>query len=103
MKFKRIHVLEKEDLDDIIKCGECTCLENIDVKKTDFCWDYAQTALVNEDDKKCIIWNDNIHSDVTDDIDNFLDGIKYTGVNIDVEECVMLSSALKEKYLGARY
>ena len=95
----KVNVITKEDLDMFIKDGECTCIDDLDVSKTDFDWDYAQRALVDVDENKVIMWNDNIHSNIDSEIDDFLDGITYAGNTYSLKEVCMLEGDM-EKYSG---
>lgn len=103
MKFLKIHVLTDEDLADLIENEECTSMNDIDCKKVDFSWDYHQIALVSIENSECLIWNDNVHTFVENDISNFLDGIRFTGTEVEIEEIAMLDSDIRNLYRGVIY
>lgn len=100
--FLKVNVITQEDLDMFIKDGECTYLDDLDVSTTNFDWDYAQKALVNVDENKVIMWNDNVHSHINSEIDNFLDGITFVGNTYSLTEVCTLENDTK-KYEGVRY
>lgn len=101
--FLKVHVLEDEDLEALIEDGSCTSLEDLDVNETDFNWDYHQIVLVDDDKKERIIWQDNMHSNVEDNIESFIDGFKYAGNEAEVDEIAMMYDDVLNNYGGVTY
>lgn len=102
MKLLKAHVFTKDDLEFLDKRGYNNISE-IDINIFDFNWDYAQTALVDVEKSEIIMWNDNIHTHIEKDIENFINGLKYMGVDVKVDECVIMNYDLEKNYSGARY
>lgn len=102
MKLLKVHIFEEADLRYLEEEGY-TDISEIDVNTYDFNWDYAQTALVDEEKSEVLIWNDNMHTYIDKDIENFINGLKYAGVDVEIKECVMMYDDLLKKYSGVRY
>ncbi len=105
MEFLKIHVLTEDDLSMLIEEGSCTSINDIDCSQCDFNWDYHQIALVDItcDRNNRIMWNDNIHTNIEENIENFLDGIRHTGLTPIVTEIVMMEDDLRNNFTGTLY
>lgn len=103
MNLLKVHVLEKEDLEILIQDGECTSIEDIVCENTDFEWDYHQMALINEDTGERLIWNDNVHTNIEEDIKNIIHGMRIAGANVNIREIAMMYDTVLEKFTGAKY
>lgn len=100
--FLKVHVITEDDVN-FMKEEGYEKAEDINVKEFDFCWDYAQTALVDLDENEVLIWDDNIHTNVDDNIKYFLRGFSYAEVNYELSEVAMMDEDIKAKYSGKRY
>jgi hypothetical protein len=104
MNLLKIHVLtDAEELQILIDRKLCTSIDDIKCDEVDFDWDYHQIALVNSDTQERILWNDNIHSQIEDDIENIIYGMTLVGEDVSVKEIVMFESDVLEKFTGVVY
>lgn len=103
MNLLKIHVIEDDDVEDILSETGCATVGDVDCSQFDFDWDYHQIALVNADTGERLLWNDNIHTNIEDDIENVLYGLKIAGVEFSLQEIVMMSNTVLEKYTGIKY
>jgi hypothetical protein len=103
MNLLKIHVIEDEDLEDILSETDCVSVEDIDCSQFDFDWDYHQIAFVNADTGERLLWNDNIHTHIEDDIENVLYGLKIAGVEVSLKEIAMMDKDVLNKYTGVKY
>ena len=101
INLTQVAVIDQETLDELINEGECTSIDDVDFNDAQF-GDYAQTALVNEDQKYIIYWNDNIHGNPDDFIDGFTSALQHLDIEYLLEEKVKLKSDMKE-YKGVTY
>lgn len=100
--FVKVHVITDDDIS-FIKDDGYENPEDIDCKEYDFDWDYAQMALIDVDEQYVIMWNDNIHSNIENEIDNFLKGFSYANEEYILTEVAMMDEKIKQNYKGERY
>lgn len=100
--FYKVYVVTEDDLD-MFSEEEYDNLDDINPEDYDFNWDYAQMALIDADTEEVLLWNDNIHTNIEDNIDNFLEGYKHSSNEFKVRELIMLDKAIKDNYSGVRY
>ena len=101
INLTQVAVIDQELLEELINDGECTSIEDVKFDDVQF-EDYAQTALVNEDQKYIIYWNDNIHGNPDDFMDGFTSALQHLDIEYSLEEEVKLDSDMKE-YKGVTY
>lgn len=104
LNLLKVHVITDEDLEEFLREGSCSSIQelNNNIDNFDFYYDYAQTALVDANENKVIMWNDNMHSHIDDDIDSFLGGIIYSKNNYTLKEVCMLEKDM-EQFSGVKY
>jgi len=101
LNLTQVAVIDQEYLDELIEDGECTSVEDVifdDIQ----CGDYAQTALIDEDQKYIIYWNDNIHGHPDDFIDGFTSALEHLDIEYSLEKEVKLDNDMKI-YQGVTY
>lgn len=94
-------VIEKDVLESFIQDGYCTSIDDLSFDDaTGF--DYAQTALIDNDINKILYWEDNIHGNPDDYISAFTDALIHYGIEYSIIEKVYKYDDLK-KLSGQRY
>lgn len=77
-------------------------LNSVDYGTIDCDYDYAQYALVDEDNKYIFFWDDNIHSDIKEFMNGFKTALKSMNFNFIINKKYIYEKDLK-KYKGVRY
>jgi hypothetical protein len=100
--FYKVHVVTEDDLD---MFSEETFSNVIELNPNNYDWDYdyTQMALIDIEESKVLLWNDNIHTDIENEIDNFIQGFMHSGSTCEVVEKIMLDDDIVSKYSGKRY
>ena len=101
LNLLEVSVTDREMVDDMVKEGECNSIEDLDPELLQE-YDYAQTALIDEDRKYIIYWNDNMHGHPEDFINGFTSALEHLDIEYSIEKEVMLDYELEE-YSGAKY
>jgi len=101
LNLTQVAIINKETLDELINEGECTSINDVRFSDAQF-GDYAQTALIDKDQKYIIYWNDNIHGNPDDFMDGFTSALQHLDIEYLLEEKVKLESDMKE-YKGIAY
>jgi len=101
LNLTQIAVIDQELLDELINDGECTSIKDVNFEDVQF-GDYAQTALVDEDRKWIIYWNDNIHGNPDDFLDGFTNALEHLDIEYSLETEVRMDTDMKG-YKGVTY
>jgi len=101
LNLTQVAVINQETLNELINEGECTSIDDVNFSDAQF-GDYSQTALIDEDQKYIIYWNDNIHGNPDDFMDGFTSALQHLDIEYLLEEEVKLENDMKE-YKGVTY
>lgn len=101
LNLLHISVLDEDSLNIFIEEDGYKYIKDIPFDEAQS-FDYAQTALVDKDEKHILYWNDNIHCRPDLYVEAFLEALRYAGVEYSCEKIVMIEEDLKD-YSGKTY
>ena len=74
-----------------------------EIKNTEFTdltfGDYITHILIDEDKQTIILYGDNIHNPIEAEIESFVDGLRYAGIEIEVRHGVFFAEDYKKENL----